>query len=410
MTGDTITHEGPIVTLESGAEIVGAEYRHDDSSGEHEGHGVDEHRWAGVHAEWCPGHTSVLTIFGPLLSLDAAAKVELAGIMALGDQSAVAMGPASAIVIPSGTSLELTAPGFSLTGDSQLQTFAGEEGSGHLVSVSDGTLTLDSPLLSLPSGTPTASIAGDVLHVASTVTGPSSGSLVDVSAGSLTVTGDLVNLGAGSTLTLSGPVLTVSGGEVAAANVLSLGAPLTTPSGQPVIQVTDGSLSTTGSLATLGANLTLGGAFLAQSGGAVTTGADALAVGASTLTSGTTPVFDLTGGTLTTTNDSHLVSLSGGTANLGGPLLHLAMGPAEQTPTVNIGGDVLHVASTVTGPPSGSLVNVEAGSLTASWRPREPWCRLDPDPQWPGADRERGEREPRRVGADGHHEHVEPEH
>ncbi len=158
----------------------------------------------------------------------------------------------------------------------------------------------------------------------------------------------------------------MSGGEVSAANGLNVGAPLTTPSGQPLLQVTEGSLTTTGSLATLGANLTLGGAFLAQSGGDVTTGADALAVGSHTLTSGSTPVFDLTGGTLTTTNGGHLVSLAGGTANLGGPLLSLAMGPAEQVPTVTIAGDVLHVASTVTGPPSGSLVSVTAGNLNVT--------------------------------------------
>ena len=162
-------------------------------------------------------------------------------------------------------------------------------------------------------------------------------------------------------------MLTVSGGEVAAANGLSLGAPLTTPSGQPLLQVTNGSLTTTGSLATLGADLTLQGAFLAQSGGAVTTGADALAVGSHTLTSGPTPVFDLTGGTLTTMNDSHLVSLSGGTLTLGGPLLSLAMGPFEETPTVNISGSVLTATTSTLNPsPSGPLLTLSNGaSLTA---------------------------------------------
>jgi len=63
---------------------------------------------------------------------------------------------------------------------------------------------------------------------------------------------------------------------------------------------------------------------------------------------------------------AHLVSLTGGTLTLGGPLLTLATGPDETTPTVSIGGDLLHVASTVTGPPSGSLVGVGAGSLTVA--------------------------------------------
>ncbi len=270
-----------------------------------------------------------------------------------------------ALAVGASTLSSGTAPVFDLTGG----TLSTTNGS-NLVSLSGGTANLGAPLLSLAMGpgesTPTVNIAGDVLHIASTVTGPSSGSLVEVSAGSLTAGGDLVNLGADSTLTLSGPVLTVSGGEVAVANVLNLQAPLTTPAGQPVIQITGGTLGTTASLATLGADLTLGGVFLAQSGGDVTTGADALAVGSHTLTSGATPVFDLTGGSLTTTNDSHLVSLSGGTLTLGGPLLSLAMGPSEQTPTVNISGDLLHIASTVTGPSSGPLVSVGAGSLEAT--------------------------------------------
>ncbi len=142
--------------------------------------------------------------------------------------------------------------------------------------------------------------------------------------------------------------------------MLTMGAALTTPSGQSLLAVTGGSLSPSGSLATLGADLTLHGAFLAQSGGEVTTGADALAVGSHTLTSGTAPVFDLTDGTLTTTNGGHLVSLAGGTLNLGGPLLSLSGG----TPTVTIAGDVLHVASTVNGPASGSVFDVAAGSAT----------------------------------------------
>jgi len=366
VTGDTITHDGPMVSMQTGATLVGSPTDTTTPLVSMEGTTLTN---TGGPVFTLSGD-ALLTFFGPLLSLAAGATAELAGIMALGDTSQVALGPASAVLIPAGTTLKLTAPGFSLTGGSQLNTFADEEGSGgHLVSLSSGTLILEAPLLSLTAGpseeTPTVNIAGDVLHIASTVTGPPSGSLVDVGAGSLTATGDLVNLGAESTLDLSGSVLTVNGGEVAVGNVLNVGAPLTTPSGQPMIHVTGGTLNTTGSLATLGANLTLGGALLAQSGGAVTTGADALAVGSHTLTSGSTPVFDLTGGTLTTQNGGHLVSLSGGTANFGGPLLSLAMGPSESTPTVSIAGDLLNIASTVTGPPSGSLVSATAGRLTS---------------------------------------------
>jgi hypothetical protein len=334
VTGDTITHDGPMVSMQTGATLVGSPT--DTTTPLLIMEGTTLTNTGG--AVFTLGGDALLTFFGPLLSLPAGATAELAGIMALGDTSQVALGPASAVVIPSGTSLTLTAPGFSLTGASQLNTFAGAGGSGHLISLTGGSLT-----------------------------GPPTGSLVEVSAGSLSAAGALVNLEAGSTLALSGPVLTVGGtGSVAAANVVTLGAPLITPSGQPLLAVSGGSLATTGSLATLGADLTLGGPFLAQSGGQVSAGADALAVGSHTLTSGAAPVFALTGGTLSTTNDAHLVSLNGGTATLGGPLLSLAMGPSESTPTVNIAGDVLHMASAVVGPPSGSLIDVSAGSLSAA--------------------------------------------
>ncbi len=363
VTGDTITHVGTIVSLENGAAIVGAPT---DTITPVANIGGTNLTNTGGHVFTLTGE-SVLTTFAPLLNLQEGATATLAGIMAIGGDSAVALGPASAVMIPNGTTLTLTAPGFDLMGASQLNTFAGAEGPGHLVALSSGTLILQAPLLRLTpgpdEGAPIVDIAGDVLHIASSVTGPPNDPLVVVEAGSLTVGGDVVDLGADATLTLSAPVLTIAGGEVAASNVLNVGAPLTTPAGQPVIAVTGSSLSTTGSLATLGANLTLGGPLLAQSAGDVTTGADALVVGSHTLTTGPAPVFALTGGTLTTENTSHLVSLAGGTANLGGPLLVLAPGLGESTPTVNIGGDVLHVASTVTGPPIGSLITVGAGSL-----------------------------------------------
>jgi hypothetical protein len=299
-----------------------------------------------------------LTTSGSLASLGA--DLTLQGAFLAQSGGTVTTG-ADALAVGSQTLSSGAAAVFSLTGGS-LTTQNGS----HLVSLSGGTTNLGGPLLSLPTGTPTVTIAGDVLHVASTVTGPPSGRLVDVSAGSLMAMGDLVNLGPEATLTLSGGVLTLNGGNVAVGNVLNVAAPVTSPSGQPVVQVTGGTLTTTGALTTLGANLTLGGAFLAQSGGTVTTGADALAVGSQTLTSGATPVFALTGGTLITQNGGHLVSLNGGSLTLGGPLLTLGMGPAEQTPTVTIAGDVLHVASTVTGPTSGSLIDVSAGSLSAT--------------------------------------------
>jgi hypothetical protein len=158
---------------------------------------------------------------------------------------------------------------------------------------------------------------------------------------------------------------------VTVGNVLNLGSSLTTPNGQPLLSVTGGSVNASGSLALLGANLTLGadpslaGPFLSQSGGSVRTSGDALAVGSNTLTSGTAPVFNVTGGTLTTIGaGSDLVSVSGGTITLGGPLLNLPSG----APTVNIGGDVLNLASTLTGPSGGSVFSVAAGTLTAGGR------------------------------------------
>ncbi len=467
-TGSAISHAGTMVTLQNEAAIVGASSDTTTPLVKIEGTTLTN---TGGPVFALSGSTA-LTFFGPLLSLANGATAELAGVIALGNTSQVALGPGSAVVIPEGTSLTLTAPGFSLTGSSQLNTFPDPDtlAGSDLVTLTGGTLTLGGALLALPSGTPAVGISGDVLHIASTVTGPPSGSLVAVDAGTLSVGGDLVevtsestlnlmgaslvtvgstgtvvvsgdvlkvaeagtvsnsetagpvivvgpggtltaggayvnssgnltlespvlelaggNAGTGSTAllqvtggtlsdtadlvtvssatTLGRPLLTVSGAEVAAANVLNVGAPLTTPSGQPVIAVTGSSLSAAGSLATLNANLTLGGSLLAQSAGNVTTGGDALAIGSHTLTSGPAPVFDLTGGTLSTAEGAHLMSLDGGTANLGGPLLSLASGPGESTPTVNIGGDVLHVASTVTGPPSGPLISVEAGGLAAS--------------------------------------------
>ena len=112
-----------------------------------------------------------------------------------------------------------------------------------LVGVNGGFLNISGPLLQV-SGASTVTIGGDVLNIASTVTGPSSGSLFLMEAGSLSATsGDLVDLASGSTLSLSGPLLTVSGGSVAVVNALNLGASLTTPTGQPLLQVTSGSLN-----------------------------------------------------------------------------------------------------------------------------------------------------------------------
>src|SRR3972149_1773354 len=175
-------------------------------------------------------------------------------------------------------------------------------------------------------------LASALLDLAGGDTG-SSPALAQVSGGTLTDTASLFSVSGASTV--NRPLLGVSGGEVTAPSLLSLGA-----------------------------DLTLNASLLSLSDGKVTTTGDALAIGARTLDStvGTSHVFAVTGGTLEVTGSGHLAKGSGGGLILRGALLSLG---GSGIVTI-AGGDVLHVASAVTGPPSGSLVSVEAGTLKAT--------------------------------------------
>ena len=236
--------------------------------------------------------------------------------------------------------------------------------SGTLLDITNATVALrtlietsgtDSVTYTFGPGQAVLRIAGGTLT--STGTTP----LFQFQAGNLITTGDLAEVGANSTLNLGGPLLAVTGGSLALNNVLNLQAPLSTPSGQPLIQVTGGTLSLTGALAALGAHLTLQGSLLSQTGGDVSVGGEGVAIGLQTLSSGSAPLFSLTGGTLMLTGaSSNLVGVNGGNLNLGGSLL------AGTDATITVSGALAHLAAggslaNATGP----IVKLSGGSLTA---------------------------------------------
>ena len=89
------------------------------------------------------------------------------------------------------------------------QIFAGN----HLVNVDEGTLNVSGQLLHTPSGTPTINIGNDVLHVASSFTGPTGVfGLIEMRGGTLFASGDILEIGdPTSTFNLDVPLVFMSG-------------------------------------------------------------------------------------------------------------------------------------------------------------------------------------------------------
>ena len=199
-------------------------------------------------------------------------------------------------------------------------------------------------------------LRGDNVSIIDGVTAP----LFQFSGGTSTFTGGLFTVPASSSrLTLQYPTLdilgdadvTVSGDVI---GVGGFGATLTINGFAPGIMVRgNGSLTTTGTTSDLlqidegGSDGTaiLGNSFLTLSNNAMVT------------TSGT--VVNVNGGSFTTQNTGHVVSINGGTLNLGDSVLALS----GANPTATIAGDVVSITgSTLNGPTGAALMNVSAGA------------------------------------------------
>jgi hypothetical protein len=244
--------------------------------------------------------SGAITVTGDLLNVAAGATVSNAGAAA----SPVFTIGAGSNVSPGGALLNLTG---------------------------NGTLTLVSPLLDLAGGT----------------TGASPAALVQIPNGS--VSGNTTLVTVTSATTLNRPLLAVTGGVVTPSTGLTINAPLTTSATAPLFTITSGTLTTTGSLVAMNANLTLGNSILTQTGGAVNIGVDGVTMGSQTLTSAATPLFSLGGGT--SAIQGSLVNVAGGTVNAGGALLAVTAGTSTLT------GSVLTAnAATVT--TTGNLVDL----------------------------------------------------
>ena len=111
-TGDPITHSGAILTLDNSAAIVGASS--DTSTPLVDINGTTVTNTGGAVFNLDGG--SALIAFGPVLRVKGDGSASLAGVMSIGGGSVVALGPADALVIESGSSLTATEALFSLTG------------------------------------------------------------------------------------------------------------------------------------------------------------------------------------------------------------------------------------------------------------------------------------------------------
>jgi hypothetical protein len=222
-TGDPITHTGAILTLDNSAAIVGASS--DTTTALVDINGTTVTNTGGAVFSLDGG--SVLTTFGPVLRVKGDGSASLAGVMSMGGGSVVALGPADALVIESGSTLTATDALFSLTGESLLTTYEG----GSLVSIDPSTLTLSAPILSA-SGSDVV-LGGPLLRaVDSTVTGSqplvllqSGSTLSSLAAPVLDLTNSTFDLGSqpvvkllgGSTFATDvGPIIRVSGGSLTA--------------------------------------------------------------------------------------------------------------------------------------------------------------------------------------------------
>jgi YVTN family beta-propeller protein len=172
---------------------------------------------------------TTLSLAGPLLSLTNGSIVETDGLQALTGATITGTGSDAFIQVDgAGTALFVSRLVYLQDSGTMLSL------AGSLISVTGGFLHLGEPLLTLTSGTPTATLGGDILNIGAngTVQGPPqfNGPLIDVASGSLNVTGSLVNLAdATSVLNLTGPILKQTGGTVTTGTglVLASGASLT---------------------------------------------------------------------------------------------------------------------------------------------------------------------------------------
>ena len=276
------------------------------------------------------GSLSASSVGSALLSIDGPTSLNRTALAVSGGTAFGGMGIGAALTTSPG------APLFRIYGGS-LTAF------GALASVNNSSLILGDSLLSQTGGTVFLGPFG--LNSIGQTTMNGTRPIFDISGGSLTVTSNLVNARVGS-LNTGGPLLSLTAGEVTA--------------GLSVLALTSGSsVTAAGNLVNLTGGTLAAEALLLQTGGDVTAGGG-LTISGGTLASGTSPLFGISGGTLTTINGGHLVQMSGGTVNLGGPLLHMSA-PVQ---TTTIAGDLLVMTGgSVTGPPSGSLIIVSAGTL-----------------------------------------------
>ena len=319
----------------------------------------------------------------------------------------------------------------SVTGPSSGSFFSVGAGmlavAGDLVDITAGsTLNLNGASLASVTGTGTIAVTGDALHVAAgaTVTNASGaspvfsvapggtltagGAFLD-SGGSVSLKSALLDLGGGSTgngatalvqvtggslsdtanlLSVSGatmlgrPLLSLSGGSLLAADVLNVGASLTTPANLALLQASGGlatSLSATGRLATVsgsGTDLTLNGALFASTGATLTTKDDFFGIFNGALAKGETTdtLIQLLGTTLTAGSngqDTQLVRVRGVSGGRASTLtLKGALIQATDSAVTVKGDDVLEVISgaRLTGTGAGALLQLTNTPLTVSGR------------------------------------------
>jgi hypothetical protein len=127
-TGNTITHTGPLLGLNSAALVS-----YDSTTPLMQVGATAFSNSGDVLLTMANG--SLLTSFGPLLGLQAGANLSIAGGLAADGMSIVALGPAPAVSLPSGSSLTTTGPLVSLTGGSSAEL------SGSILRAVDSTVT-----------------------------------------------------------------------------------------------------------------------------------------------------------------------------------------------------------------------------------------------------------------------------
>jgi YVTN family beta-propeller protein len=229
-TGASVTANNNLLDVESGGAVTGTgsgAFIQVDGSSTMLSTGNDLVFVAGTGAP----ATATLALAGPLLSFTNGASVNVGGSLLEMDTGAVVTGHSTAPFIQvsdsnlslglealfisfSGTTLTLSGPFASVMGTSILDV-----GGSLAIVTNSAQLTLGGVLLSMSNGTPTVTIAGDLLSVwsGSTVNGPTDGtpliSIASSSSTGLSVAGALVYLADSSAvLNLTGPILRMTGG------------------------------------------------------------------------------------------------------------------------------------------------------------------------------------------------------